>query len=381
MATNYPSSLDTSTQQPTIASTDEMDDSGKEHDVVHTNHSGAIIALETKLGTGDTAASSGAWVVGTGSGTSAWDTTPTLVDNVTITKEQASSGLTSLLTLKLTDADNSQNLVTGDGPAIEFWVASDDSPTSFVGAKIGAEKRSDTDANEATGLVFMTTANDGSPTRALTINSAGELVLGDNTTNGPKLYEGSNDDFMVNTGDGTCSLGPKSTSGNHIYTSLVRHYFGLYNVAEYVMSPTSFYPYNDNHQDCGASSYRWDDIRATNGSIVTSDQRDKTAVTNIDLGLSFIDSLRPVTYKWDDRSGYTGTRTHMGFIAQEVATALGNKATGRALWTNDEAGTDVDDMGNEVQTVERQGLRYTELLAPLVKAVQELSARVTALEG
>ena len=36
----------------------------------------------------------------------------------------------------------------------------------------------------------------------------------------------------------------------------------------------------------------------------------KTDVTNIDLGLSFIDSLRPVTYKWDDRSGYTGTRTH-----------------------------------------------------------------------
>ena len=72
MATNFPGSLDTSTQQPTIASTDEMDDSGKEHDVVHTNHSGAIIALETKLGTGDTTASSGALLVGTGSGTSAW---------------------------------------------------------------------------------------------------------------------------------------------------------------------------------------------------------------------------------------------------------------------------------------------------------------------
>ena len=37
----------------------------------------------------------------------------------------------------------------------------------------------------------------------------------------------------------------------------------------------------------------------------------------------------------------------MGFIAQEVATALGNKATGRALWTNDEAGTDVDDFEME----------------------------------
>ena len=85
MATNFPSSLDTSTQQPTIAASDEMDDSGKEHDVVHTNHSGAIIALETKLGTGDTTASSGALLVGTGSGTSAWDTTPSLAGDVTNT--------------------------------------------------------------------------------------------------------------------------------------------------------------------------------------------------------------------------------------------------------------------------------------------------------
>ena len=147
MATNYPGSLDSSAEQPAPSSTTDLDASGYEHDVVHANHSGAIIALETKLGSTDSNPSANAVLMGTGSGTSAWDTTPTLVDNVTITKEQASSGLTSLLTLKLTDADNSQNLVTGDGPAIEFWVASDDSPTSFVGAKIGAEKRSDTDAN------------------------------------------------------------------------------------------------------------------------------------------------------------------------------------------------------------------------------------------
>ena len=77
MATNYPGSLDTSTQQPSPSASTEMDDSGFEHDVIHTNHSGAIIALETKLGTGDSNATSGAVLVGTGSGTSAWDTTPT----------------------------------------------------------------------------------------------------------------------------------------------------------------------------------------------------------------------------------------------------------------------------------------------------------------
>ena len=377
MATNFPSSLDTSTQQPTISSTDEMDDSGKEHDVVHTNHSGAIIALETKLGTGDSNATANAVLIGTGSGTSGWDTSPTFKDAVTIEDD----------TPVLTVADTGNNYAQDDVQCTIHMSGRYHSGTAdpladaYSDAKIQLFK-DNSDGSGGSGLSFWTSADGvGGLTRALTINSGGELVLGAETTNGPKLYDGGSDDLMVNTGDGTCSVGPKSTSGNHFYTSLVRHYFGLYNVAEYVMSPTSFYPYNDNHQDCGASSYRWDDIRATNGSIQTSDQRDKTTVTNIDLGLSFIDSLRPVTYKWDDRSGYTGTRTHMGFIAQEVATALGNKATGRALWTNDEAGTDVNDMGDEVQTVERQGLRYTELLAPLVKAVQELSARVTALEG
>ena len=56
MATNYPGSLDTSTQQPSPSASTEMDDSGYEHDVVHTNASGAIIALETKLGIGSTTA-------------------------------------------------------------------------------------------------------------------------------------------------------------------------------------------------------------------------------------------------------------------------------------------------------------------------------------
>ena len=46
MATNYPGSLDTATQQPSPSSTTDLDATGYEHDVVHTNHSGALIALE-----------------------------------------------------------------------------------------------------------------------------------------------------------------------------------------------------------------------------------------------------------------------------------------------------------------------------------------------
>ena len=81
MATNYPGSLDSGTQQPSPSSSTEMDDSGFEHDVVHTNHSGAIIALETKVGTGDSNAVADSVLAGTGSGTSAW-TTGTLANDI-----------------------------------------------------------------------------------------------------------------------------------------------------------------------------------------------------------------------------------------------------------------------------------------------------------
>jgi len=81
MATNYPGSLDTGTEQPSPLSTTEMDDAGFEHDVVHTNHSGAIIALETKVGTGSSSAVADSVLAGTGAGTSAW-TTGTLANDI-----------------------------------------------------------------------------------------------------------------------------------------------------------------------------------------------------------------------------------------------------------------------------------------------------------
>jgi hypothetical protein len=58
-----------------------MDDAGFEHDVVHTNHSGAIIALETKVGTGSSTAVANSVLAGTGAGTSAW-TTGTLANSI-----------------------------------------------------------------------------------------------------------------------------------------------------------------------------------------------------------------------------------------------------------------------------------------------------------
>ena len=78
MATAYPAALDTATQQPSPSAATDLDTSGYEHDIVHTNHSGAIIAVETKLGLTDSNATSGAILVGTGASTTAWTTSPSI---------------------------------------------------------------------------------------------------------------------------------------------------------------------------------------------------------------------------------------------------------------------------------------------------------------
>ena len=356
---------------------------------------------------------------------------------LTISTEQSTtSGVEYLLTLKSTDADDSLNLVAGAGVGISFHTpAGDPAAASLESGRIQVVKNTDTDADDAVRMEFWTgTGSESGPARAMYIDEekrvhvlgtddtelgaspTGILILGDSTGNhlqlddneiycksdattarnlhlqanggnvvlnsGPTLSEGSADTLRIDTGDGYIDLGPMNTAGAHHYTDLLRHYFGIQGNAKFVMHPTAFYPYVDNYSDLGSgSSYRWDDVRATNPYIQTSDSRDKKDIADVDLGLSFINDLRPVTFKWNDRSGYVGTRTHMGFVAQEVASTLGNKASGRALWINDPAETSIDENGNEVTSVERQGLRGGELLAPIVKAIQELSTRVTTLEG
>ena len=149
-------------------------------------------------------------------------------------------------------------------------------------------------------------------------------------------------------------------------------------------------PKDDNSHDLGAGDKRWDDVFATNGTINTSDRNEKNTIVDSDLGLSFINKLKPVSYKFNGN-----TRTHYGLIAQDIETVLSDisKSTtdfagfikaevSDVLYTEDEplpTGKNVGDVKTPGTT--NYGLRYAEFIAPLVKAVQELSDKVAALEA
>jgi hypothetical protein len=134
-----------------------------------------------------------------------------------------------------------------------------------------------------------------------------------------------------------------------------------------------------------------------------SDLRDKTEVRDTQLGLNFVNALRPVDYKLDMRDDYKPakpddvenaeamaawreasrianlthdgskkrSRFHHGLIAQELKAVLDAQGIDFGGFQDHKiaGGDDVLSIG------------YDELIAPLIKAIQELTARVQELEA
>lgn len=145
--------------------------------------------------------------------------------------------------------------------------------------------------------------------------------------------------------------------------------------------------------DSGTTTYAYGAVQDR------SDARDKADVRDTLLGLDFITRLRPVDFRWDMRDDYfdeveetdleTGEvvtklvkvkkdgsckrgRYHHGVIAQEVAAVL--KETGLDFGGYQ----DHNYSGNGEDVL---SIGYTEFIAPLIRAVQELAAEVAALKA
>ena len=83
----------------------------------------------------------------------------------------------------------------------------------------------------------------------------------------------------------------------------------------------------DNIMDLGASSQRFDDIYATNGTIQTSDQNEKQQIASLtDAEITAAKTISSLfkTFKWNDKVEAKGdaARTHTGVIAQDVQQAM-----------------------------------------------------------
>ncbi len=140
----------------------------------------------------------------------------------------------------------------------------------------------------------------------------------------------------------------------------------------------------------------------------TSDERDKTDFKDLDLGLNFVNALKPVTYVWDKRTNYIdktdvttydkdGEPVHKGWdlttdldkivsdgSKKDDDLQVGFKAQD-VIALEDAAGYKLSDKTNLLATItsdgKQYGLRYERFVPMLVKALQELSAKNDALEA
>jgi len=113
-------------------------------------------------------------------------------------------------------------------------------------------------------------------------------------------------------------------------------------------------------------------LRCADTSIsALSDERDKTNIVDIPLGLSFINSVRPVSFTWNRRDGIQrpSSNKDFGFIAQELKTVA-----------------DATDYADHMRLVQDDNPDKLEadpmkMFPILVKAIQELSTENEALKA
>jgi len=282
--------------------------------------------------------------------------------------------------------DSSGRLLVGTSSARTNFSNSTDDPQLQIESSNGYGWASIRNSNSSGGAYVYIAKSRGT----------GNVVLQNNDIIGGLNYEGNDGSEFVTAAqiraevDGT--PGANDMPGRLVFST----------TADNASSPTArltifrdgtteiaggFLPTSDNSYNLGGAGQRWATVYAANGSINTSDGREKTNVEDSVLGADFIKSLRPVSYKWieggkrelpgRDENGnilyetLPGYRTHWGFIAQEIKEAVDEAGVDFGGWIL----TDKDDPDSQ------QGLRYHEFIAPLTKALQEALEKIESLEA
>lgn len=298
-------------------------------------------------------------------------------------------------------------------------------------------------SNTAVGrgvLAFNTSGsnNVGVGTNALTKNTIGEenVAVGEQS-----LSEQVNGSYNTAVGRYSllsCDLGASNTAVGYQAASLLPE--GEYNTAIGAFSMSTSTVARTNCSALGHLAQVTGDNQVQLGDVATttyvygtvqnrSDERDKTEIKDTELGLDFVKALRPVDFKWDIREDYRPeapkivnkptelkedasdeekskyneeiaaynaylveknkwaedaklsnithdgskkrNRFHHGLIAQEVKSVLEAKGIDFGGFQDHKinGGDDVLSIG------------YDELIAPMIKAIQELSAEVASLKA
>lgn len=222
-------------------------------------------------------------------------------------------------------------------------------------------------------------------------NTSGTLlnVLGVGKTNnlgiGGGLFNAKSGWTNIYSGDAVSFNVPKKDGSTESLTFLGSRTNGS--------GKASFHPFHDGEYYLGTTGHKWNVIYSKNGTINTSDEREKENIVPmgvspimtldldgesepIDIYSELFDRLEPVEFNFIEN---TDGRTHFGLVAQQVISAMeevGFEENDLDL-AHHEYYTD-EETGEEKDTY---GLNYNNLIALLIHEVQKLKAEVASLKA
>lgn len=238
--------------------------------------------------------------------------------------------------------------------------------TSAPGAKLEVSSSSSED-----GIIINNTATDGDPYLSFALSGTKKFTMGVDDGDGDKFKIGTT---AIGTGtaltinsSGQIGIGTTAPANpieiqvggitRYKVDSSGNNVIGGYLIALY-----------HNTYDIGAPGLTWKNIYLTNNPVVGSDRRIKENIQESDLGLDFINKLIPRKYdkiKTGSESD-SDTKNQYGLIAQELEEVLIELGVefGGLIYSED---------------VDRYSIRYTELISPIIKSIQELDQKYNSI--
>ena len=173
------------------------------------------------------------------------------------------------------------------------------------------------------------------------------------------LYESGSYEYVGITGDGTvAAYFGENGAGIYVYENVLPGTTNSYDLG-----------WNDGG---GGTDYDYRNIYSVNALSVSSDRRLKEDIQPANLGLSFVNDLTPVSYRWKEKHDDVMDQRHYGLIAQDVVEVL-----------KDHGIDSLKDFGGILHSGKKEQMykaKYEHFIPILIKAVQELSTEVKELK-
>jgi len=218
-----------------------------------------------------------------------------------------------------------------------------------------------------------------------TISTNPDIILGgdngiissQNTTSGSDLYLRSYNDIIFELDEDDNTNGALMVRNSNANTVLSINEFGDLNIDGFIQIGTetiedtgsnqlsvdaSLIPNTNNAFRLGNSDNRWIGVWATDGTINTSDRREKKNIKDLKYGLKEVLQMQPVSYNWKNKNI---PDTKLGLIAQDLLELIPEVVKSHT-WEKDE--------GSDKMTkneLDRLGVYYSDLIPVLINAIKE----------